>query len=119
MPKPSVEQIKHQSRRLRGQIADLLRDSGISHFDEAEYQLLKFHGTYQQDDRDRRAELRKQKKDKAWSFMVRTKMPGGIISAAQYLAHDDLARNLANGGKSPRMVSKSNGSTCFTVCAFC
>ena len=80
MAKQSVEQIKRLSDGLRGQIEETLK-SDASHFEEAEYQLLKFHGTYQQDDRDLRSERRKQKLDKAWSFMVRSKMPGGRISA--------------------------------------
>lgn len=96
MAKVSVEEIKRKSRALRGEIAPTLHSSA-SHFEEAEVQLLKFHGTYQQDDRDKRAELRKQNLDKAWSFMTRTKMPGGRISAAQYIAHDDFADKLANG----------------------
>ncbi|MFV1995156.1 MAG: NADPH-dependent assimilatory sulfite reductase hemoprotein subunit, partial [Verrucomicrobiales bacterium] len=96
MAKISVEQIKRQSRGLRGAIAETLA-SRASHFEEAELQLLKFHGTYQQDDRDKRSELRKQKLDKAWSFMTRTKMPGGRITARQYLAHDNFADRLANG----------------------
>ncbi len=96
MAKVSVEEIKRDSRGLRGLIEETLQ-SNASHFEEAELQLLKFHGTYQQDDRDRRAELRKQKLDKDWSFMTRTKMPGGLITAKQYLAHDDFADRLANG----------------------
>ena len=92
----SVEQIKRDSHGLRGKIADTLK-SGATHFEEAEYQLLKFHGTYQQDDRDLRGERRKQNLDKAWSFMVRSKMPGGRITAPQYLLHDRLAGSLGNG----------------------
>ncbi len=96
MSKVSVEQIKRESRGLRGRIVETMR-SKASHFEESEIQLIKFHGSYQQDDRDKRAELRKQKLDKAWSFMTRTKMPGGLITAEQYLAHDDFADRLANG----------------------
>ena len=64
MAKQSVEEIKAESRGLRGKIVETLI-SGATHFEEAEYQLLKFHGTYQQDDRDQRAERRKAKQDKA------------------------------------------------------
>lgn len=95
MAKQSVEEIKAASRGLRGKIVETLL-SGASHFEEPEYQLLKFHGTYQQDDRDQRKERRQQKLDKAWSFMVRTKMPGGSMSAKQYLIHDDVANQLGN-----------------------
>src|SRR5207344_3081939 len=67
-----------------------LDDTTRSHFEEADTVLLKHHGTYQQDDRDQRAQLAKEKKEKAWSFMVRSKMPGGRVTAAQWLLHDDL-----------------------------
>jgi len=90
MSKASVEEIKLESNGLRGQIAEQLRDPALSHVEDSENVLLKFHGTYQQDDRDKRAALTKEKKDKAWSFMVRSKMPGGRISAAQWLIHHDL-----------------------------
>ena len=90
MSKASVEEIKLESHGLRGQIAEQLHDPALSHVDDSENVLLKFHGTYQQDDRDKRAALTKEKKDKAWSFMVRSKMPGGRISAAQWLIHHDL-----------------------------
>ena len=95
MAKQSVEEIKRLSDGLRGQIEATLQ-ADASHFEEAEYQLLKFHGTYQQDDRDIRTERRKQKLDKLWSFMVRSKMPGGRLTADQYLAHDRLAEDIGN-----------------------
>jgi sulfite reductase (ferredoxin) len=96
MAKISVEQIKEESHALRGKIVETV-ESGATHFEEAEYQLLKFHGTYQQDDRDLRKALRKEKKDKAWSFMVRSKMPGGRLTAQQYIAHDNLANSIGCG----------------------
>src|SRR6186997_969821 len=96
MSKASVEEIKAESRGLRGQIGEALADPALSHVEEAENVLLKFHGTYQQDDRDLRAQRTKEKLDKAWSFMVRSKMPGGRITAAQWLIHDELCR-LSNG----------------------
>ena len=68
-----------------------------SHFSDEEYQLLKFHGTYQQDDRDQRVPRKKQNLDKAWMFMVRSKLPGGALTAQQYLAHDRIAGDLGNG----------------------
>ncbi len=91
MSKGSAEDIKLESHGLRGEIAAGLADTSRSHFEDAETVLLKHHGTYQQDNRDLRAQLSKEKKDKAWSFMVRSKMPGGRVTAEQYLAHDDLA----------------------------
>jgi sulfite reductase (ferredoxin) len=95
MGSKSVEEIKAESHALRGDIQNtLLADT--SHFTEEEYQLLKFHGTYQQDDRDQRVSRKKQNLDKAWIFMVRSKMPGGALTADQYLAHDQIAGELGN-----------------------
>jgi sulfite reductase (ferredoxin) len=95
--KPSaVEGIKEGSRQLRGTIAlELARDS--DHFGEADKQLLKFHGTYQQEDRDARKSRRKDGVGKHFMFMVRCKIPGGRITADQYLALDDLASRFGNG----------------------
>ena len=92
MSKASVEEIKLESGGLRGRIVEELGDGGRSHVEEDQSILLKFHGTYQQDDRDQRAALTKEKKEKAWSFMVRSKMPGGRISAAQWLIHEELCQ---------------------------
>jgi sulfite reductase (ferredoxin) len=97
MPAKSVEQIKAESRSLRGKIAETLQQNDQSHFDDEEFQLLKFHGTYQQDDRDQRTSRKQQNLDKAWIFMVRSKLPGGALSAAQYLEHDRIAGELGNG----------------------
>lgn len=91
-----VEQIKEKSHFLRGTIQETLC-SDATHFSEEEYQLLKFHGTYQQDDRDQRVERKRAGLDKAWSFMVRTKTPGGSLTAEQYLALDKVAGDIGNG----------------------
>src|SRR3954471_22624638 len=91
MSKASVEDIKLQSNGLRGGILAGLQNPNLSHYEEAESVLMKLHGTYQQDDRDLRAALVKEKKDKAWQFMVRSKMPGGKLTAQQWLMHDRLA----------------------------
>ena len=96
MASKSVEEIKSESHALRGTIKETLAGEG-SHFSEEEYQLLKFHGTYQQDDRDQRAARKKQNLDKAWIFMVRSKLPGGALSASQYLEHDRIAGEFGNG----------------------
>ncbi|MSP13635.1 MAG: NADPH-dependent assimilatory sulfite reductase hemoprotein subunit [Chloroflexi bacterium] len=85
-----VEKIKEDSRYLRGTVAEELQKD-TDHFSEADYQILKFHGMYQQDDRDVRV-----RKDKVYSFMIRTKLPGGRLTAEQYLAHDDLATQYGN-----------------------
>jgi sulfite reductase beta subunit-like hemoprotein len=93
----NVEQIKENSRGLRGQIAETLANPQATHFSEADYQLLKFHGTYQQDDRDQRNARRAAGDDKAWMFMTRVKLPGGVISPERYLALDRLSDQVANG----------------------
>ncbi|MBI4625772.1 MAG: NADPH-dependent assimilatory sulfite reductase hemoprotein subunit [Verrucomicrobia bacterium] len=100
-----AEQIKEQSHYLRGTIQETLR-SDASHFGEEDIQVLKFHGTYQQDDRDARAELRKAGLDKAWSFMVRTKIPGGHLAADQYLKLEQIATDLGN--QTLRITTRQN-----------
>jgi len=96
-PKPSkVEAIKLASQFLKVQIADEARN-GVSHFTEDAATVLKFHGSYQQDDRDHRTLLKREGKEKAYSMMVRVRMPGGKCTAEQYLAIDELARTVGNG----------------------
>ena len=92
----SVEIIKENSRQLRGTLAEELgKDS--DHFNDQDKQLLKFHGAYQQDDRDARKERNRDKAGKAYMFMVRCKIPGGRVTADQYLALDGLAEKFASG----------------------
>ena len=96
-PKRSgVEVLKEQSRHLRGTVPETL-NSDAPKFSEDEYQLLKFHGVYQQDDRDQRAAARQAGRDKAWIMMIRAKIPGGALTADQYLRFDDLATRYADG----------------------
>jgi sulfite reductase (ferredoxin) len=92
----AVEGIKETSGQLRGTIAEELA-ADLDHFNDANKQLLKFHGTYQQEDRDVRKARRKDGVGKHHMFMVRCKIPGGKLSAAQYLALDDLAGRYASG----------------------
>src|ERR671917_801278 len=95
-PAPSkVEGLKLESDGLEGNLEQEFAD-GKPNISEDAYQLLKFHGSYQQDDRDVRRERKKQGLDRAWSFMVRTKFPGGRLTAEQYLLADTLASTLAN-----------------------
>ncbi|TFE65496.1 sulfite reductase subunit beta [Methylacidiphilum sp. Yel] len=96
MPSP-VESIKEKSRNLRGAILETLKKASATHFSEEDYQILKFHGCYQQDDRDLRNERKKLGLDKAWIFMVRTKCPGGALTASQYLSLDKLSDSVGNG----------------------
>ena len=92
----AVELIKDQSRYLRGTIgSELLADS--NHFGKDDLQLLKFHGTYQQDDREQRKSSGESgKSEKEYSFMVRTRIPAGIMTAQQLLAHLDLCDSIGN-----------------------
>lgn len=94
--KHSVEIIKEESLGLRGTIAAELANEACGVSDEAE-RLLKFHGTYQQDDRDTRKERRRAGLDKEYIFMVRNKIPGGKITAAQFLDELDIADEFGNG----------------------
>jgi sulfite reductase (ferredoxin) len=90
-----VETYKLESCGLASDLKEQY-ESDASHFDDCGYQLMKFHGSYQQDDRDLRTERRKAKMDKAWIFMLRVKIPGGKISAEQYLAFDRMADDMCN-----------------------
>ncbi|HYZ34793.1 MAG TPA: NADPH-dependent assimilatory sulfite reductase hemoprotein subunit [Crenalkalicoccus sp.] len=98
--KPSgVEVQKAASQRLRGDIAEQLalpadHKGGIT---ESAYNLLKFHGTYEQFDRDTATERKQRGEDKEWQFMVRVRAPGGVLTAAQYLVLDRLADRYSNG----------------------
>lgn len=96
-PKLSVEEIKERSNYLSEGVAEGVFDPTTDHVDDATYQLLKFSGMYQQDDRDLRKQRRQEGKDKAYSFMLRSRAPAGRLSAAQYLVHDRLADEVGNG----------------------
>ncbi len=89
------EEIKLRADHLRGTIAAELANPDDS-FGEDNVQLLKFHGSYQQDDRDQRRTRKAEGIGKAHQFMVRSRIPGGILSAAQYLLHDELASHYGN-----------------------
>jgi sulfite reductase (NADPH) hemoprotein beta-component len=92
-----VERIKRDSRLLRGTLTESLGDAITGAIREDDTVLIKFHGSYQQDDRDLREERRRQKLEPAYSFMIRTRLPGGICTPRQWLALDDIARRYANG----------------------
>jgi sulfite reductase (ferredoxin) len=92
MAKESVENIKAQSQGLRGSLADELGNDE-NYFTEAAKQLIKFHGMYQYEDRDAR---QKDRTAKQYQFMIRTKLPGGKLTAEQYLAQDEIASAYGN-----------------------
>jgi len=95
--KSPVEGYKENSRWLRGTIAEEFADASVDHLSEANTQLIKFHGSYQQEDRDARKKRDKAGVGKAYMFMVRLKLPGGKLTADQYLGMDELCGQHANG----------------------
>lgn len=90
------EILKRESQGLKGKIAEELADEKPFVSDDS-YELLKFHGSYQGYDRDTATARKKQGLDKEWEFMLRLKMPGGRLSAEQYLALDSMCDAHANG----------------------
>ncbi|MEJ0069325.1 MAG: NADPH-dependent assimilatory sulfite reductase hemoprotein subunit [Pseudomonadota bacterium] len=98
-----AEMMKRASRRLRGSIADGL-DGTASHFEDADHQLLKFHGIYEGYDRDTATALKQSGAEKDYEFMVRVKVPAGHMTAGQYLALDALAQR--HGGGKLRITTR-------------
>jgi len=96
-PPSPVEVIKKASRGLRGTLVESLADPLTGAIRDADTQLIKFHGSYMQDDRDLRAEREHQKLEPAYSFMIRTRTPGGVCTPAQWLAMTKLARTYGTG----------------------
>jgi sulfite reductase (NADPH) hemoprotein beta-component len=98
MPKePSRnERIKEASDFLRGTLAEGLREQITGAIVEDDAQLVKFHGMYLQDDRDLRPERRRKKMEPAFAFMIRVRIPGGVLKPSQWLALDQIARDYGN-----------------------
>ncbi|MBO9378791.1 NADPH-dependent assimilatory sulfite reductase hemoprotein subunit [Sphingomonas histidinilytica] len=99
------ERMKDRSDYLRGTIAAGLLDritGAVPSVDDVK--LMKFHGIYQQDDRDVRDERRRQKLEPAFQFMIRVRLPGGVCTPAQWLKLDELAR--AHGGETLRITTR-------------
>jgi len=96
-PLSANERIKENSHFLRGTIAEGLTLPETGAIADDDQQLTKFHGIYLQDDRDLRAERGKQRMEKAFIFMARMRVPSGILTPAQYLAADRMARERGNG----------------------
>lgn len=84
------EVLKEAIPTLAGTIAATLADASADHFTHDDYEFLKFHGVYQQDDRDRR------KTQKTWILMVRSRIPGGLMTAAQWRVFDELSSRYGN-----------------------
>jgi sulfite reductase (NADPH) hemoprotein beta-component len=97
-PEPITnEHIKAASSYLRGTIAEGLVDTSTGALAPSDTQLTKFHGIYQQDDRDIRDEREAQGVEPAYSFMIRVRLPGGVCSPAQWLAIDEIADEHGSG----------------------
>ena len=92
-----VEGIKSRSRYLRGSIVESLADNATGALAEDDTQLSKFHGFYQQDDRDFREDRRRQMLEPDYQFMIRARVPGGVCTTEQWLAMDEIAKSFANG----------------------
>lgn len=86
-----IEKIKQASDALRGTIKEGLADEVTGAISDADKALVKFHGMYLQDDRDRREERAEKKLERLYSFMIRLRLPGGFLTAKQYLATQDIA----------------------------
>jgi sulfite reductase (NADPH) hemoprotein beta-component len=92
------ERIKIESNFLRGKLVEGLNDTTTGSFPTDEVQLVKFHGLYQQDDRDLRAERKKQKLEPLYSFLLRARLPGGVLTSQQWLEIDRVASELTDAG---------------------
>ena len=92
-----AETLKAGSHGLRGTVAEEIRGNPRGGISEGAYNLLKFHGTYEQFDRDTATARKQSGQDKEWQFMVRVRAPGGVMTGAQYLALDEIAGRYANG----------------------
>jgi sulfite reductase (NADPH) hemoprotein beta-component len=91
------EIIKEHSHQLRGTLAEGLLKVETGAIAEDDQQLIKFHGSYIQDDRDVRGERGKKKLEKAYAFMIRLRIPGGVVTAKQWIGLDNIASTYANG----------------------
>lgn len=98
------EALKYNSDYLRGHIAIDLLDKITGSVSFESNKLMKFHGVYQQDDRDIRDERRRQKLEPAFTFMVRVRLPGGVCTPEQWLKIDELAQK--RGGNTIRLTTR-------------
>ncbi len=92
-----IEAIKENSSGLRGTLKESLHDEITGAVREADHALVKFHGMYEQDDRDLRVERAEKKLDKLYSFMIRLRIPGGFITPQQWVAAHHIAGKFSTG----------------------
>ena len=93
----NIEKIKQASDNLRGTIRESLHDAITGAIREDDQAVIKFHGMYQQDDRDRREERAAKKLDRLYSFMIRLRLPGGFVTPEQWIAVHDIAGENSTG----------------------
>ncbi len=96
-PLTVVEKIKTESRGLRGSLQESLQDEITGAVREPDHALIKFHGIYEQDDRDLREERAEKKLDKLYSFMARLRIPGGFMKPEQWVAAHHIAGKYSTG----------------------
>src|SRR5688572_15418111 len=92
-----VEKIKEESDALRGTLKESLQNEITGALFEEDKSLIKFHGIYEQDNRDRREERAEKKLERDYSFMIRLRLPGGLMTGEQWLATDDIAARYSTG----------------------
>lgn len=95
-PPSDVERIKEESNFLRGTLKETMLDRISAGISDDDNRLMKFHGSYLQDDRDLRNERQKQKLEPAYQFMLRVRTPGGVATPEQWLVMDELAQKYGN-----------------------
>lgn len=91
------ERIKQASNYLRGTLKESLANSLTGAIAEDDQALIKFHGTYMQDNRDERAERQKKKLEPSYQFMIRVRIPGGAVTPEQWLTLDQLTNTYGSG----------------------
>ena len=95
---PAVnEGIKKESNYLRGTLKESMKDPLTGSIGAADQNLIKFHGSYMQDNRDERDERQRKKLEPSYQFMIRVRTPGGAATSEQWLMMDEMARTYGNG----------------------
>ena len=97
MAESVVEKIKKESNSLRGTLRESLLDEHTGAIRESDQALIKFHGMYMQDDRDRREERASKKLERLYSFMIRLRLPGGFITPDKWIALNEIAGENSTG----------------------
>lgn len=97
MAESAIEKIKKASNGLRGTLKESLDDEHTGAIREDDQALIKFHGMYMQDDRDRREERAEKKLERLYSYMIRLRLPGGLLTAKQWLALHEVSEEYSTG----------------------